>query len=102
MVQMAIDQIGASYGWAKTWSDAPGEWRHLNWKPGVWLLLRRGSRGPQVSWVQTRLRLKGFMSLQVDGIFGPATETAVRTFQTRNHLQADGTVGPLTWGALAR
>jgi hypothetical protein len=31
-----VDQIGAKYGWAKRWSDAPVEWWHLRWKAGVW------------------------------------------------------------------
>lgn len=31
-----IDQIGEKYGWAKKWSDAPGEWWHIKWREGVW------------------------------------------------------------------
>jgi hypothetical protein len=31
-----VDQIGAKYGWSKQWSDAPSEWWHLKYKPGVW------------------------------------------------------------------
>lgn len=29
-----VDSIGAKYGWAKAWSDAPGEWWHLTWRQG--------------------------------------------------------------------
>lgn len=35
-MRWVIDQIGVKYGWAKKWSDAPGEWWHIKWRPGVW------------------------------------------------------------------
>jgi peptidoglycan hydrolase-like protein with peptidoglycan-binding domain len=37
---------------------------------------------------------------QIDGIFGPVTNTAVRDFQGGEGLAADGIVGPRTWAAL--
>jgi hypothetical protein len=47
--------------------------------------------------VQERLRDLGYWQVgEIDGIFGPQTEVAVRTFQEENRLQVDGVVGPQT------
>jgi peptidoglycan hydrolase-like protein with peptidoglycan-binding domain len=40
--------------------------------------------------------------LDVDGIFGPKTEAAVRGFQQNDNLSVDGIVGRQTWTALLR
>ena len=52
--------------------------------------------------VQTILKRAGFLSGAIDGKYGPQTEKAVLSFQKAQHLQRDGIVGPLTWGALFR
>ncbi len=65
-------------------------------------------RGSDVRAVQARLiaRDGSFARLvgTADGVFGPATERAVRAFQTRYTdrygLAVDGVVGPMTWAAL--
>jgi peptidoglycan hydrolase-like protein with peptidoglycan-binding domain len=57
-------------------------------------LLKLGSRGPGVTRVQRVLRI------QADGIFGPQTRRAVRSFQKRHGLLVDGIVGPQTRKAL--
>ena len=59
-----------------------------------------GATGDAVRWLQRALRRTPNPSLVVDGIFGPATETAVKAFQQGAGLAVDGTVGPLTWAAL--
>ncbi|PSN16108.1 hypothetical protein C7271_20430, partial [filamentous cyanobacterium CCP5] len=59
-------------------------------------LLRLGSQGTTVRWLQTQLRSRGF-SLEVDGQFGPNTQTALIQFQSQADLSPDGIVGPDTW-----
>jgi N-acetyl-anhydromuramyl-L-alanine amidase AmpD len=68
------------------------------------VLLYRGSRGPQVAELQRRLKYAYAAyagDLEIDGIFGPDTEAAVREFQRRTSgLKVDGIVGPATAAAL--
>ncbi len=61
--------------------------------------LRRGSRGPQTQFLQLALTRAGY-ALETDGVFGPATERAVRAFQDSSGLISDGIVGKNTWSAL--
>jgi peptidoglycan hydrolase-like protein with peptidoglycan-binding domain len=61
--------------------------------------LRRGSKGPDVTYLQTRLKVFGHF-LVVDGDFGQRTEAAVLAFQSANSLTPDGVVGSQTWAAL--
>lgn len=63
--------------------------------PNVVPGIRFGERGPRVKWLQTALNLKGY-GLKADGIFGPATNAAVRHFQGKNGLKVDGICGPKT------
>lgn len=62
-------------------------------------VVRRGSSGQPVRSLQYLLRARG-RTVVVDGAFGPATERAVRSFQSSRGLVADGVVGNLTWRAL--
>jgi hypothetical protein len=59
-------------------------------------------RGCAVLELQTMLNNRDFDAGPVDGIYGPATEAAVRAFQQANNLTVDGIVGPDTWDALGR
>ena len=54
-------------------------------------VLKKGSKGPSV------VTLQEFLKLTADGIFGPKTESAVKSYQKKNGLVADGIVGPKTW-----
>jgi hypothetical protein len=53
-----------------------------------------------VAEVQARLVAAGCGPVDVDGVFGNETESAVKLFQTRRDLAPDGVVGPLTWSEL--
>ena len=61
---------------------------------------RQGSTGSAVRTIQTKLKNWGYYDGAVDGIFGSATTQAVKYFQRKNGLTADGIVGPATLKAL--
>jgi|SRR5690349_19442327 peptidoglycan hydrolase-like protein with peptidoglycan-binding domain len=81
----------------------------ITWKALI-IEVRRGNEGDAVRGVQEEFRFRDLSGgssngVQVDGIFGPATETAVRDFQAAIHadvpsMTVDGIVGPMTWQAL--
>jgi hypothetical protein len=58
--------------------------------------LEPGARGPRVAAVQR------WLGLHVDRVYGPATKRAVRRWQRRHHMHADGIVGAHTWAAMKR
>ena len=59
-------------------------------------LYKRGSKGDMVRQIQIQMALH----LLADGIFGSQTEEAVKNFQRKNGLKADGIVGPATLAKL--
>jgi peptidoglycan hydrolase-like protein with peptidoglycan-binding domain len=75
-------------------------------QPPYWgVVLQSGSSGPDVALIQRwlngiRERWPIIHQLTVDGRFGSATTTAVKTFQTLEGIPADGKVGPTTWNLL--
>lgn len=68
-------------------------------KVATYTNLRRGSTGKDVEELQTGLKNAGY-SIDVDGKYGPATETAVRQYQQKNSLKVDGVAGSETLGHL--
>jgi peptidoglycan hydrolase-like protein with peptidoglycan-binding domain len=82
--------------------------------PNTWsaliVLVKQGSQGDAVRGVQEEFQFRNLSGdptkgLQVDGIFGPKTDAAVRAFQQALHadipsVAVDGIVGPITWRAL--
>lgn len=63
-------------------------------------VLKQGARGGEVKEVQRRLKNWGYYNGSVDGIYGPATISAVKYFQKKNGLTADGICGKATYAAL--
>jgi peptidoglycan hydrolase-like protein with peptidoglycan-binding domain len=78
--------------------------------PALIITVRQGSQGDAVRGVQEEFQFRNLsgdpnQGLQVDGIFGPQTDAAVRGFQQALHqdipsVAVDGIVGPVTWQAL--
>lgn len=66
----------------------------------VWPLLHNGDTGDRVRALQHLLVRRG-ATITVDGGFGPATEQAVRDFQTLVTATSDGWAGNQTWHQLA-
>lgn len=63
-------------------------------------LSKNGSRGEEVRKIQTKLKNWGYYSGSVDGIYGWQTENAVKSFQKKNGLTADGVAGEKTLNAM--
>jgi peptidoglycan hydrolase-like protein with peptidoglycan-binding domain len=82
--------------------------------PETWttlvLTVKKSSQGDAVRGVQEEFQFRNLsgdpsQGLQVDGVFGPKTDSTVRGFQHALSLDipsvaVDGTVGPVTWQAL--
>jgi peptidoglycan hydrolase-like protein with peptidoglycan-binding domain len=64
------------------------------------------SRGINSAWPAATVRSLQYLlnangsTLVVDGVFGPRTDAAVRSFQRAHGLVVDGIVGPRTWSAV--
>jgi peptidoglycan hydrolase-like protein with peptidoglycan-binding domain len=81
----------------------------LTWSALV-ITVKQGSQGDAVRGVQEEFKQRDLSGnpnagLAVDGIFGPATDAAVRGFQQALHtdipsVTVDGIAGPVTWQAL--
>lgn len=63
-------------------------------------LSKYGSRGDEVTQIQTKLKRWGYYNGNIDGIYGSQTVEAVKYFQRKNGLTVDGIAGPQTLKAM--
>ena len=63
-------------------------------------LSKYGSRGSEVTQIQTKLKRWGYYNGNIDGIYGTQTVNAVKYFQRKNGLAVDGIAGPNTLRAM--
>ncbi len=63
-------------------------------------LSKYGSRGSEVTQIQTKLKRWGYYTGSIDGIYGTKTVNAVKYFQRKNGLTVDGIAGPATLKAM--
>ena len=66
----------------------------------VQALSKYGSRGNEVTQIQSKLKRWGYYNGKVDGIYGSQTQSAVKYFQRKNGLTVDGIAGPATLKAM--
>ncbi|MBO5050438.1 MAG: peptidoglycan-binding protein [Oscillospiraceae bacterium] len=76
------------------------QYYRINWSPPS--VLQVGNTGEKVQLLQYMLSvlseyIPSIPSLSVDGVYGPATRSAVQAFQRRAGLPETGTVGQTTW-----
>ena len=67
---------------------------------GVFAVSRRGSSGSEVRQIQEKLKRWGYYNGSIDGVYGSRTEEAVKSFQRKNGLTADGIAGRKTLNAI--
>ncbi|HTE57993.1 MAG TPA: peptidoglycan-binding domain-containing protein [Verrucomicrobiae bacterium] len=91
----APQQASAAMKLSANWCAAPGKRPQLSKRPGE-------NTGECVKPLQTFLKgVGGSPGLAVDGNIGPATDTAIKRFQTNvPQLSPDGIVGTRTWEAI--
>ncbi len=61
---------------------------------------RFGSSGSEVREIQQKLKSWGYYNGEIDGIYGSRTTAAVKSFQRKNNLTADGIAGNSTLAAM--
>ena len=104
ITEALVKAFQASHGLAADGIVSPMTWAALV------VQVAKGSHGDAVKGVQEEFQFRNLSGdpskgLKIDGIFGPATEAAVRGFQQSLSIdiptvKADGIVGPVTWQAL--
>ncbi|WP_228041260.1 peptidoglycan-binding protein, partial [Nodosilinea sp. LEGE 07088] len=105
--KQAVEQFQRSQGLVADGIVGPQTWAFLQRQPSpsrsstaqVLRLTHPFTTGDAVRTVQQALVRAG-IAIATDGVFGPASDRAVRQFQASRGLVADGVVGPQTWALL--
>lgn len=113
MLAVAISRHAGEYEPAPPPAEIPAPLPDLGWIADAInharsQVLKLGSTGDAVKWLQVLLNSKANTSLVVDGVFGSATDAAVRQVQSDvrgffnlgDGMPVDGVVGPKTWAWL--
>ncbi|MGD1712148.1 peptidoglycan-binding domain-containing protein [Dapis sp. BLCC M172] len=100
LTKEAVIAFQKRYGLTADGIVGPNTWGLIDTGKIVRTTLYFGSTGEDVKYLQRRLNGIRSASLVVDGIFGVATEEAVKNFQKSSGLTVDGIVGPQTWERL--
>jgi peptidoglycan hydrolase-like protein with peptidoglycan-binding domain len=99
LTESAVKAFQQSKGLAADGIVGPNTW------PKLVVQVKQGNTGDAVRGVQEVMKFHDQSDgegppVQIDGIFGPRTDTWVRGFQTAVGTASDGIVGPITWRAL--
>lgn len=92
--KFAIERFQGIVGVEQTGVAGETTWNVINLILAKRIIRVNHAGGPVVRYIQHRL------GADVDGIFGPQTEAAIKRFQRQNGLIADGIIGPMTWKRL--
>lgn len=96
VTKSAVIKFQRSRGLAADGIVGPMTWEKLI------ITLKRDNSGYSVRALQWQLIANSCSGVEVNGYFGPYTDSAVRRFQSANGLVSDGIVGPMTWNRLVR
>jgi murein L,D-transpeptidase YcbB/YkuD len=112
-MRQIVDEIGEQFGWAKKWSDAPSEWWHLSYRPGVWdghgrvhhhPTLHPGVKSDSVVTLRRKMKHHGYKgawrAFPKSRSYNRSLVSAVKRYQKNHHLTPNGVVGPKTWRKL--
>lgn len=100
-VHISVKQDPKRYDDASSWNlDAKPMPSPKPTKPEAPVVLRKGDAGQAVKDMQTLLKAAGLVTVKIDGQFGLATETAIKSFQRASGLVVDGIAGPQTIASL--
>ena len=99
--EQAVKDFQQSNGLTVDGVVGPVTWSHIHPYREASPTLQAGSLGPVVAMLQKVLKTGFGYGGALDGVFGPATETVVRQYQTNSGLPVTGVMDERTWIAPA-